>query len=127
MEALPTWMRRTLFATAAMNCVAALGFLPSARFARVAAGLPEEAPAVYLLTIGMFILLFGVGYLWTALSGRAERLFIALSAAGKLTFFGMLATLWATGTLSIKAPVAAAPDLVFGLLFLVWLLGGSAR
>ena len=126
-ETLPTWMRRTLFATAAMNIVAAFGFLPSARLARVAAGLPEEAPAVYLLMIGMFVLLFGVGYLWTATSGRAERLFIALSAAGKITFCGLLATLWATGTLSIQAPIAAAPDLVFGLLFLVWLVGGTSR
>jgi hypothetical protein len=118
-------MRRTLFATAVMNGVAAFGFLPSARFARVAAGLPEEAPAVYLLNIGMFVLLFGVGYLWTAMTGRAERLFIALSAVGKIAFFSLLATMWATGTLSIRAPIVGAADLVFGLLFLTWLLGGS--
>jgi hypothetical protein len=118
-------MRRTLFVTGGMNIVAATGFLPSARFARVAAGLPEDAPSVYLLTIGMFVLLFGAGYLWTAASGRAERLFIALSAVGKLTFVGLLTTLWATGTLSVRAPIAGAPDLVFALLFFAWLVGGS--
>jgi hypothetical protein len=123
---LPTWMRRALFATAAMNLVAAIGFLPGARFARVAAGLPEDAPSVYLLTIGMFVALFGVGYAWTAASGRAERMFITLSAVGKLTFFTLLTAMWATGTLSIRAPIAGAPDLVFALLFFAWLLGGSS-
>ena len=118
-------MRRALFATAAMNLGAATGFLPGARFARVAAGLPEDAPQVYLLTIGMFILLFGVGYAWTAASGRAERMFITLSAVGKLTFFTLLTVMWATGTLSIRAPIAGAPDLVFALLFFAWLVGGS--
>jgi hypothetical protein len=123
MATLPTWMRRALFATGIMNTGAALGFLPGARFARVAAGLPEDAPSVYLLTIAMFVGLFGVGYLWTAVSGRAERLFITIAAIGKLTFVTLVTTMWATGTLSARAPVAGSPDLVFALLFFAWLIG----
>lgn len=124
MATLPTWMRRALFATAVMNLGAAIGFLPGARFARVAAGLPEDAPSVYLLTVGMFVALFGVGYLWTAATGRAERMFITLAAVGKLTFFSLLTAMWAAGTLSVRAPLAGAADLVFALLFFAWLVGG---
>jgi hypothetical protein len=126
MTPLPRWMRRALFATAAMNGLAALGFLPASGSARALAGLPEDAPPVYLLIIGLFVLLFGLGYLWTALMGRADRLFIALAAIGKLSFVGLLVHGWRGGALPIRAPLTAAPDLVFGLLFIVWLVSARA-
>jgi hypothetical protein len=119
---LPTWMRRALYATAVMNIVAAVGFTPPAHALRVLAGLPEPDHPLYLVTTGLFVLLFGLGYLWTAVTGRADRLFITLAAAGKLAFFTTVAWLWATGALVARAPLAASADLVFGLLFVAWLL-----
>lgn len=123
---LPSWMRRALFATAVMNVLAALAFLPAGGSVRALAGLPEDAPPIYLLTIGLFILLFGLGYLWTALMGRADRLFIALAAIGKLSFVGLLVHCWRAGALPIRAPITAAPDVAFGLLFVAWLISARA-
>ena len=105
---LPSWMRRALFATAAMNTLAALAFLPAAGSVRALAGLPEDAPPVYLLTIGLFILLFAIGYLWTALMGRADRLFIALATIGKLSFVTLLVRCWAVGALPLRAPLGGS-------------------
>ncbi len=127
MTALPTWMRRALFATAAMNVVGAVAFFPSSRALRAIAGLPDDAQPLYLAMVSMFVLLFGLGYLWAALAGRADRLFITIAAAGKLTFFGMLVCFWAAGALSVRGPLTGAGDLIFGVLFVVWLAGaGSA-
>src|SRR5712672_1500742 len=63
MEPLPSWMRRALFATAGMNILAALGFLPGATAVRALAGLPQDGQPLYLLTVALFVGLFGLGYL----------------------------------------------------------------
>ena len=123
---LPRWMRRALFATAVMNGLAALAFLPASGSVRALAGLPQEAPAIYLLTVGLFILLFGVGYLWAAWRGRADRLFITLAATGKISFVALLVHGWRAGALPIRAPIIASPDVAFGLIFFAWLVSARA-
>ena len=120
---LPGWMRGALYATAVMNVVASVGFMPPGRALRALAGFPEPDHPLYLVTTGVFVLLFGVGYLWTAIAGRAERLFITLAAAGKLAFVATVSWLWIAGALPARAPLAASGDLVFAVLFLVWLVG----
>jgi hypothetical protein len=114
-------MRRALFATAAMNVVAAAGFLPGASAVRALAGLPPGENAVYLTTVALFVFLFGVGYFCVAWANRPERLFVAVATAGKLGFFSLLVGFWAAGSLPLAAPLAGSPDLAFGLLFLTWL------
>jgi hypothetical protein len=123
---LPGWMRGALFATAAMNILVAFAFAPPARAVRALAGFPEGEHPVYLTTVGLFVMLFGVGYLWVAVSGRAERFFIALAAAGKLSFVALLAWFWTGGTLPLRALVAGTADLVFVVLFVAWLSGVGA-
>jgi hypothetical protein len=118
---LPGWMRTALFATAAMNLLAGLAFLPPAAGARALAGMPPGEHAVYLSTVALFVLLFGVGYLWVAVANRPERLFITLAAVGKLSFFVLLVAFWATGALPGTAPLAGAADLLFAVLFFRWL------
>src|SRR5689334_8374098 len=115
-------MRRTLLTTAVMNILATGLFLPGSGALRELAGVPPGEHPVYLLTIAMFVLLFGLGYLYTGLVGRADPLFIAISAAGKLSFVAILVFSYLAGTVSIRAPLMAGGDLVFGLLFLTWLL-----
>jgi hypothetical membrane protein len=126
LTALPTWMRRALFATAAMNIVGAALFAPPARALRAVAGFPEGEHPLYLVTAGMFVLLFGFGYLWAAIAGRADRLFIGVAAVGKLSFFALLVSFWAAGALSVRAPLVGTGDLFFAILFLIWLYGPSS-
>jgi hypothetical protein len=121
---LPGWMQKALYATAVMNAFGALLFLPPAQPARALIGLPE-APTLYLVMVGMFVALFGVGYLWTAMAGRADRMFIVLGAAGKLGFFTTVTVLWLAGQLSVLGPLFASGDLVFGVMFVAWLAGVS--
>lgn len=123
MTTLPQWMRRALLATAVMNLLGALTFTPWGEPIRDLAAMPSGTHPVYLLVIGTFVLLFGVGYLRCGLTGRADPLFIAIAAAGKLAFFGLLTAFWLAGELSIRAPMAAVGDLVFGAMFMVWLVG----
>jgi hypothetical protein len=114
-------MRNALLATAAMNALGGFAFTPWGAPIRDLAALPSGAHPLYLMIIGVFVLLFGVGYLWTGLTGRADPLFIAIAAAGKLAFFGLLTAFWLAGELSLRAPLAAVGDLVFGTLFVAWL------
>ena len=127
MTTLPTWMRRALFATAGMNIVGAALFAPPARALRALAGFPQGEHPLYLATVSMFVLLFGLGYLWAAAAGRADRLFITLAAVGKLSFFALLVWFWAFGALPVRAPLVGTGDLVFGILFVVWLYGTRAE
>jgi hypothetical protein len=120
---LPTWMRGALFVTAGMNLVVAAAFLPVASRLRTMVGMPVGEHPLYLAMITMFVLLFGLGYLWAALAGRADRLFIAVAAVGKVSFFALLVCFWAAGVLPVRAPVAGAADLLFGILFFRWLSG----
>lgn len=121
MTALPTWMRRALLATGIMNVLVAFSFLPAASSLRALAGLPEGSHPLYLLTCGLFILLFGLGYLWTAVAGQSEPLFMTLAALGKLSFFTLVTALYVAGEVSILTPLAGSADLFFGGLFAYWL------
>jgi hypothetical protein len=117
---LPGWMRTALVATAVMNGVAGVAFLPGSARLRALVGFPEGDP-FYLATVALFVLLFGAGYAWVGLTGRAERLFIGLAAAGKIAFVGLLATYAAAGALPWRAFAAGSGDLVFGVAFAAWL------
>ncbi|HJQ83573.1 MAG TPA: hypothetical protein VKA21_05835 [Candidatus Binatia bacterium] len=127
MTKLPPWMRRALFATAMMNLVVSAAFAPPAHAFRTMVGMPNDAHPLYLATVGLFVLLFGLGYLWLALTGRPDRLFIALAAAGKIGFFSLLVWFAATGRLALHLAAAGSADLVFGALFVAWLATPVAR
>lgn len=126
MMTLSIFMRGAMFATAGMNILGAAAFVPSARALRAIAGMPEGDHPLYLATVSMFVLIFGLAYLWAAVAGRAERLFVAVAAAGKLSFFALLVWFWAIGALPIRAPLAGTGDLIFGVLFLRWLYRAQA-
>ena len=118
---LPNWMRNALLATAVMNLTAGLAFLPPAQPLRAVAGMPDGEP-VYLTTVALFVLLFGAGYAYCGLMRRDERLFLALSAIGKISFVSIVTFYWLAGRLPFQAVMTASGDLVFGALFAGWLL-----
>jgi hypothetical protein len=120
---LPSWMRAALLATAVMNVGGAILFAPPGRAWRAVAGFPEAEHALYLGVVCLFVLLFALAYLWMGLAGRADRLFVAVAAVGKLSFFTLLAAFWAAGALPARAVATGAGDLVFALLFFAWLCG----
>lgn len=121
MNPLPVWMRMALFATAAMNIIGAVAFLPGAQALRNIGGLPDAGHPLYVTTVGIFVLVLGLGYLGCAIMNYADRLFITVGAAGKLAFFSLLVMLCLSGDLPILAPVAGGGDLVFGVVFCIWL------
>ena len=110
-----------------MNAFGAFAFTSWGAPVRDLVGLPSGSHPLYLLVIGTFVGIFGAGYLWTGLTGRADPLFIAIAAAGKLSFFGLLAAFWLAGEIAWRAPASAVGDLVFGTLFVIWLAGRGTR
>jgi hypothetical protein len=122
MSPLPIWMRAALFATAAMNVIGAMAFVPAAQPLRDLGGLPDTDHPLYVATVGVFVFVLGLGYLACAVLNRADRIFIAVGATGKLAFFALLVGLWISGDLPILAPVAGGGDLLFGLIFVAWLV-----
>jgi hypothetical protein len=119
---LPNWMRRALFATSVMNALGAVAFAPPAGALRALVGMPETGHPLYLAMVSMFVLLFGVGYLWAAVSGHVDRLFITIATVGKLSFFTLLLWFWITDALPALAVLTGTGDLAFGIMFLVWLV-----
>ena len=120
MDRLPRWMTTALLATAVMNLAAGLAFLPPAQPLRALVGMPDGEP-VYLATVALFVMLFGAGYAWVGFTGRDERLFLTLSAIGKISFVTIVTCYWLAARLPFQAVVTASGDLVFGAMFAWWL------
>lgn len=115
-------MRIALAATAVMNLGGAIAFAPLTNAGPEALNLPGPVHPIYLWIIAEFIAVFGVAYAWCAATGRAPRLFIAVGAAGKLLFFATLVAFWLSGEVSVKAAAGGIGDLIFGGLFVAWLI-----
>lgn len=119
---LPAWMRVALLATALMNVLGSLVFLPPADDLRQSlGGFPAGGHPIYPATVAVFIFIFGLAYLRTGIRGYTDRLFITMAATGKLAFFGLTLWYWQAGTLPFKAPASTVGDLIFSLLFFLWL------
>jgi len=114
------WFRIALFATAAMNILGAFSFIPANHAGRATFGFPEAHP-LYLWILAAWIFAFGLCYLWMAVKQSREWLFIAIGAIGKLSFFGILLTLALSGELPFRAVLGGVADLIFGVLFVIWL------
>ena len=123
---LPIWMRNALLATGVMNLSAGMAFLPPAQPLRTLAGMPDGEP-VYLATVALFVMLFGVGYVWVGLARRDERLFLTLAAIGKISFVAIVTSYWLAGRLPFQAVITASGDLVFGAMFAWWLFTSRSR
>ncbi len=110
-----------MLGTAVMNVLGSLAFLPGAEWLRDLGGLPNDGHPLYRAALGTFIFILGIAYLWIGLRGVADRVFVSVTGAGKLAFFGLLGGYWAAGMLPAKALMAGAGDFIFGTLFVIWL------
>jgi hypothetical protein len=120
-ESMGKGMRRVMLAAAILNTLGALTFIPAFTGLRTRGHLPNDAHPVYLWMIALWIFFFGAAYLYLGLTGRVEKVFVAVGAAGKLSFFGLLLGFTLAGDLPLQAATSGVADLVFGTIFTVWL------
>jgi hypothetical protein len=112
-----------LWATSVANVGAALAFSPPLGAARGLLGFPADPHPLYLWTIAELVLVLGLAYGCCAFRRQAPRWFIALAAAGKLSFFATIVAFWLAGGIPFRAVFVASADLLFAVLFLLWLVG----
>lgn len=114
-------MRLALLATAVMNVFGALLFVPSFSGLREFLGLPNASHGLYLWIIASWIFLFGVCYLWLGITGRRERLFLAIGATGKLSFVVLMFAYYLAGEIPLTTALASLSDLFFAAIFAFYL------
>lgn len=110
-----------MLATGVMNMGGTLLFLPAASRLRDWLEMPSPSHSFYLWTIALWIFAFGVAYLSLAITGRPERLFIAVGAFGKAVFSLLLIGFSIGGTIPIRTACLGLSDLLFAVIFVGWL------
>lgn len=113
-------MRQLLMACGAMNLGAAILFAPPSASLRSMVGLPEAHP-LFLWILTIWIPIFGAAYFWMGWTGKVDRVFMAVGAAGKASFSLILIALWLGGDLPPIAAAIGLPDLLLGTVFVGWL------
>lgn len=119
-QSLDPFMVALLKASGPINAVGALIFAPPFPWVRHLFGLPEGHP-LYLWVLSTWILVFGIAYWTMGNSGRADRTFLAVGAAGKATFALWLIALAVDGQLPVSAVLVGLPDLAIAAVFAAWL------
>jgi hypothetical protein len=113
-------MRWLLIACGPMNLGGVAVFAPPFPGLRNLVGLPDAHP-LYLWVLTTWLPLFGIAYFWMGWTGKADRTFLAVGAAGKATFAVILLVLWGNGELPMIAGLVGLPDLVLAAIFAAWL------
>jgi hypothetical protein len=115
------WMRIALIATGVLNMFGAALFVPAFKSLRISNGLPIDSHPLYLWIISSWIFLFGLCYLSLGITGRDERLFLVIGAAGKLAFVILMFVYCATEQIPFNTALSSLPDLFFAIVFGIWL------
>jgi len=113
-------LRALLKAGGPINAIGALIFAPPFPWVRQLFGLPD-GHALYLWVLSIWIGVFGIAYWSMGVSGRADRTFLAVGAAGKASFALALLALAATGEIPPVAVLVGLPDLAMAVVFAAWL------
>jgi len=119
---MPLWMKIALIATGVLNMFGAVLFLPASESLRIANGFPPGSHPLYLSIISSWIFLFGVCYLLLGISGRNERLFLTIGAAGKASFVLLAFSFAALRDIPLTTALSTLPDLAFAAIFTFYLL-----
>lgn len=114
-------LRALLIASGPINALGALIFAPPFPLVRQWFGLPD-GHVLYLWVLSSWILVFGIAYFSMGWTGRLDRTFLAVGAAGKTSFSLALMALAAAGDLDPLAVVVGLPDLAMAAVFTAWLL-----
>ncbi|MBD2465237.1 hypothetical protein H6G89_29950 [Oscillatoria sp. FACHB-1407] len=117
------WFRYCLLLTAIFNVFGAISFAPPVYYSTADSfGLPTNVSPFSLWVIASWILIFGLGYAWLFINRTPENLFIAAAAACKFTIALFFFIFYFTGDLPLISFLVGCCDLLFSVMFIVWLL-----
>jgi len=122
---MPKWMKIALITTGVLNMFGAVLFLPAAEALRTSNGFPSGSHPFYLSIISSWIFFFGLCYIWLGITGRNERLFLVIGAAGKAGFVALAILFAALGDIPITTAASTLPDLAFAALFSYYLVSSK--
>ena len=115
---------RWLFGTAAaLNIAVVILFLAFPPMMVLLVGFRPGPPINMTLgyLVGSFILLFGYAYVLIARDSVRYRPYIHLAAIGKLMAVGCVALSWLQGYVQAQSLVLISPDLIYAVLFFLYL------
>ena len=118
---LDPFVRTLLRASGPINAFGAVIFAPPFPYVRRVFGLPDGSP-IYLWVLSIWIFVFGVAYWQIGVTGRADRTFLAVGAAGKVSFALVLIIAAVRGALPGTAVLVGLPDLAMAAVFASWLV-----
>ena len=116
------WFRYCLLITAIFNLFGAISFAPPVYYSMAdTLGFPTEGNPFGLWVISAWILIFGLGYAWLFIKPKPETVFIAVAAGCKIAIALLFFIFWFAGDLPLISLFAGGGDLIFAILFIVWL------
>lgn len=121
-QPIPRLFRYCLVITALFNLFGSISFAPPVYYQMAdILGLPKDTIPFGLWVISSWILIFGIGYAWLAIHPKPEHLFVAVAAACKVAIAIFFFIFWSTGELPLVALLTGCGDLLFAVVFIVWL------
>ena len=120
-------MKIALIATGVLNMFGTVLFLPASESLRIVNGFPAGSHPLYLSIISSWIFLFGLCYLWLGISGRIERLFLVIGAAGKAALVALTFLFASSGDIPFGTAISSLPDLIFAAIFVFYLWSHRSR
>lgn len=120
LNVLDRWLTRSLYLTVAFNAMGVVVLaLPQVFYPIL--GLPVPNHPVYQAVTVLFVALLGLGYFMQARAEKRDRTFLTIAALGKAGFFGIFLVSWLAGLVPWSAPLVTVGDLLFAIVFAVWL------
>ncbi len=114
-------MRQILWAAALYTWGGAMMFAipgtPVGRFVE----LPANAPDIYRIFAALFTLIFAGMYAWLAMQPAIAKPMVWLGAISKALGFLSVFALWLFGHAAFPGVVLFSGDLIFAVLFVMWL------
>ena len=90
-------------------------------------GLPEPGSLFYAWMLALAITLYGAIYYWLATLESINRPVLVFATIGKFGVFLISISCWLMGEIQLKAVGPAIVDLIFGLLFMFWLVSNKSK
>ena len=119
---LETITRKTLWISSGFNLIAAYALAFPQNSLGVLFELPSDTSRLYAYLFSYVVAVFGVSYAWLARQPTISKPLLSVAAAGKIGIFMITAALTMTGDISIRPTLLASGDLLFGSIWLSWLL-----